>query len=183
MRMLRQMEPFAKLPMFGFDSFLGLPSNFLGSERGLWSPGQFASDPRVRLKRELGREAPVHFVSGFFNESLQLGLGRQFGMQPAKYVDIDVDLYSSTSQVLDFMFGSGLIRAGTLVGYDDWWSVPCRCGWGSSNGAPPSPLETGEGLAHAEAARRYPCLRTTVILDEKKASFSQNTTSSTTWFK
>ena len=35
MRMLRQMEPFAKLPMFGFDSFLGLPSNFLGSERGL----------------------------------------------------------------------------------------------------------------------------------------------------
>ena len=183
MRMLRQMEPFAKLPMFGFDSFLGLPSNFLGSERGLWSPGQFASDPRVRLKRELGREAPVHFVSGFFNESLQLGLAREFGMQPAKYVDIDVDLYSSTSQVLDFMFGSGLIRAGTLVGYDDWWSVPCRCGWGSSNGAPPSPLETGEGLAHAEAARRYPCLRTTVILDEKKASFSQNTTSSTTWFK
>ena len=155
MRMLRQMEPFAKLPMFGFDSFLGLPSNFLGSERGLWSPGQFASDPRVRLKRELGREAPVHFVSGFFNESLQLGLAREFGMQPAKYVDIDVDLYSSTSQVLDFMFGSGLIRAGTLVGYDDWWSVPCRRGWGSSDGAPPSPLETGEGLAHAEAARRY----------------------------
>ena len=112
--------------------------------------------PRVRLKRELGREgAPVHFVSGFFNESLQLGLGREFGMQPAKYVDIDVDLYSSTSQVLGFMFGSRLIRAGTLVGYDDWWSGPCRRGWGSSDGATPSPLETGEGLAHAEAARKY----------------------------
>ena len=156
MRMLRQMEPFAKLPMFGFDSFHGLPGNFLDSERDLWSPGQFASDPRVRLKRELGREgAPVHFVSGFFNESLQLGLGREFGMQPAKYVDIDVDLYSSTSQVLGFMFGSRLIRAGTLVGYDDWWSGPCRRGWGSSDGATPSPLETGEGLAHAEAARKY----------------------------
>jgi hypothetical protein len=156
MRMLRRMEPFAKLPMFGFDSFQGLPSNFLDSERGLWSPGEFASDPRAQLKRELGREgAPVHFVSGFFNASLQPGLARELGMQPAKYVDVDVDLYSSTSQVLGFMFESGLIRAGTLVGYDDWWSGPCRRGWGSSDGARPSPLETGEGLAHAETARKY----------------------------
>ena len=86
MRMLRQMEPFAKLPMFGFDSFLGLPSNFLGSERGLWSPGQFASDPRVRLKRELGREAPAlkhyecynepHYERNTHNESRGAPNGR-----------------------------------------------------------------------------------------------------------
>ena len=156
MQMLRHMKPFAKASMFGFDSFQGLPSDFLASERALWSPGQFSSDPRVRLRHELGREgAPVHFVSGFFNDSLRPGLGHQLGMQPAKFVDVDVDLYSSAAQVLDFMFSDGLIRAGTLIGYDDWWSGPCRRGWGSMKGAVTNPLKIGEGLAHAELAHKY----------------------------
>ena len=80
-------SPLRSCQCLALTAFTACQAFFLDSERDLWSPGQFASDPRVRLKRELGREgAPVHFVSGFFNESLQLGLGREFGMQPAKYV-------------------------------------------------------------------------------------------------
>ena len=65
-------------------------------------------------------------MRGFFNESLvQPGLVRQLGKKIAKYVDVDVDLYSSALEVLTFMFESGLVVPGTVIGYDDWWSGPC----------------------------------------------------------
>ena len=153
MRMMRHMEPFANAPMIGFDSFEGLPSSLSRSERSEWSPGQFAADPRTELQNTIGREgATAQFVRGFFNESLvQPGLVRQLGKKIAKYVDIDVDLYSSALEALTFMFESGLVVPGTVIGYDDWWSGPCRRGWTASA----SPLQTSEGLAHAEIARKY----------------------------
>ena len=40
--------------------------------------------------------------------------------KPAFWVDLDVDLYISTVQVLDFMFKNHLIVPTTLVSFDDW---------------------------------------------------------------
>ena len=155
MRLLRRMRPFANAPTFGFDSFQGLPPVQAGNgsmEKVLWKQGQFRADPRAKLQAELGRSAPLTFVPGFYSESLSRpGLSEQLGMQVAKYVDIDVDLYSSTVQLLDFMFSSRLIKPGTVFGYDDFWSSACQ----RHAAADEHPLQHGEGLAHAEAARKY----------------------------
>ena len=60
-------------------------------------------------------------------------------MLPALYVDIDCDLYSAAVTVLEFMFSSGLIVPGTVLGYDDW----------ASGG------KSGEQAAHAQAVEKY----------------------------
>ena len=67
-------------------------------------------------------------------------------------MEIDCDLYVSSVQALDFMFRNRLIVSGTLIGYDDWWVVPCvaKNRWISA-------LEVDEGLAHAEMAKRLRC--------------------------
>jgi hypothetical protein len=59
-------------------------------------------------------------------------------------VDIDVDLYSSTITVLDFMFRNNLIGKGTLLFYDDW---------GGSKGF--ETLSSGESRAHKEMLEKY----------------------------
>merc|ERR1711971_224555 len=66
------------------------------------------------------------------------------------YIDIDADLYTSSHQALDWMFKSDLVRAGTLIGYDDWWVNPCSSGGGGLH-----PLHTAEGRAHDEVSRAY----------------------------
>ena len=63
----------------------------------------------------------VAFVRGWFNEVLTPSLARQRRMQPALYIDMDVDLYSSAISVLKWLFCSGMMEAGsTVVRYDDW---------------------------------------------------------------
>ena len=152
MRMLRGMAPLARARTYGFDSFQGLPDSIDHGER-MWHAGQFRADPRASLLRDLDRaDAPIQFVAGFFDKSLsQPGLAMQLGMGPARYVDIDVDLYSSTVPILDFMFGNGLMVPGTVVGYDDFWSPSCN----AASPATVGPMRNGEGLAHLEAARRF----------------------------
>lgn len=83
----------------------------------------------------------VNFVQGFYNESLNLEMLENLDLKPALFVDIDCDLYISTFQALDWMFASGLIQVGTLIGYDDW----CLTNLGSA----------GESLAHNEIAKKY----------------------------
>lgn len=126
---------------WAFDSFQGLPSS-----REPWAAGTLVDDQRESLSALLGAER-VSFVAGWYNESLPPAPAVLAQMRPALWVDIDCDLYLSTAQALDFMFAHALIRPGTLIGYDDWWSEPCR-GVGS-------PLGSGEGRAHVEMANKY----------------------------
>ena len=76
-------------------------------------------------------------------------------MMPALYVDVDCDLHTSSIDALDFLFANGLVGVGTLVGYDDWWTIPCVRYHSSRPRRPPSPLAVGEGLAHAQIAQKY----------------------------
>ena len=153
MRTLRRMAPFSHARTYGFDSFEGLPRDFAQNERRQWHSGQFRADPRSSLLRDLdSTEAPIHFVAGFFDKSLsEPGLVRRLDMGPAKYVDIDVDLYSSTVTLLDFLFSHRLLVPGTVVGYDDFWSTSCS----ADSPAVASPLTNGEGRAHLQAAHRF----------------------------
>ena len=147
------LPPFSHARTYGFDSFEGLPRDFTQNERREWHSGQYRADPRSALLRDLdSAEAPIHFVAGFFDKSLsEPGLVRRLDMGPAKYVDIDVDLYSSTVTLLDFLFSHRLLVPGTVVGYDDFWSTSCS----ADSPAVASPLTNGEGRAHLQAAHRF----------------------------
>lgn len=66
------------------------------------------------------RGARVHLIPGFFNVSLTSTLVHEHGMTPALYVDMDMDIYVSAFQALDWMCANGLIVNGTVIGYDDF---------------------------------------------------------------
>ena len=143
--------------LWGFDSFEGLPlenqDELPKFTKSAWKPGSYSSADALNLHsyselataltRIIGRrDGPVSFVRGWYNASLTPTLAQDRGMQPALYVDIDVDLYSSAIACLDWLFCSGLMEAGsTVVRYDDWV--------GSSEHL------TGEKRAHYEITQRH----------------------------
>ena len=116
-------EDFPDLKMWGFDSFRGLPVETADVQNSDFAPGSYSSSLSVQtVKAKVGGQ--VDFVVGFYNETLTATLANERAMAPAFLVDIDADLYTSSFQALDWMFAQGLVRPGTLVGYDDW----CDCG-------------------------------------------------------
>lgn len=140
---------------FAFDSFRGLPPTKSSEHIRDWGAGRYSHEPRPSLARRWRRfedrgGAPIDFVAGFYADSLDDGLVARLGLGPAMYVDIDCDLYESSAAALTFMLRHRLIVPGTVVGYDDWWVLPC--GPGAED---VSPLQVGEGRAHAEAAARF----------------------------
>ena len=65
-------------------------------------------------------------------------------MRPALYVDIDVDIYISSYQALDWLCKHKLIRRGTIIGYDDWlWGLP---GFKAHHGASTVPGPAKDGI-------------------------------------
>ena len=78
-------------------------------------------------------------------------------MRPAAYVDIDCDLFGSSMAALSWLVQSGLIVPGTLIGYDDWWTVPCVGQHSDPEGLARGRLPSAEGewRAHVEMARRF----------------------------
>jgi Macrocin-O-methyltransferase (TylF) len=107
-----------------FDSFLGLPEENPGVKvPPIWNVGAFAVNPGLLEYKIRTLELPqgsytVH--NGWFESTLKAEHIESGTFKPAVYVDIDADLCRSTVDALDFMFGRGLIQAGTLIGYDDW---------------------------------------------------------------
>jgi len=100
-------------------------------------------------------ESPrLQLIPGYFNESLTPSLAAERGMRPALYVDVDVDIYKSTFQALDWLLASGLIVRGTVIGYDDFnYGLP-----GLSTIRRVRDAHTyveGEARAHYEIARKW----------------------------
>lgn len=151
MKALHRMEALKKSRMLGFDSFQGLPDEDIekSTHTTAFLPHMLRVSPRIRkaLSPQLGPN--VTFIAGYYNESLKRpGLVQSLDLKPARYVDVDVDLYVSTKDLLAFMLEQRLLVPGTVIGYDDWWSHSC------ARNAPDDlgPLTQGEGLAHMEAA-------------------------------
>lgn len=104
--------------------------------------------PRFRAGSTVMRN--VHLIPGRYDQSLSHDLIASKGMQQAMYVDIDCDLYSSSLTALDWLFENGIVRVGTVIGYDDWWDPVCISG----RGVHPFAIK-GEAMAHAEIAAKY----------------------------
>jgi hypothetical protein len=99
-------------PVWGFDSFVGLPESW----EGMHDPGHFkvAKLPRVRSN--------VRLVQGWFNETLPKFLSEH--PEPVAFLHVDCDLYSSTKTILDLL--KPRLQAGTVILFDDYFSYP---GW------------------------------------------------------
>jgi hypothetical protein len=174
--------------MYGFDSFKGLPDIVeVGSSH--WHAGEFKSTDgmgefksndnetssaidealiidafKKQLIAKLGGKNPVVLIDGYYNESLRDAdaVVSRHRLPPARYIDIDVDLYTSSMEALSFMVETGLLRPGTLIGYDDYWSNFCRLtgdvqqteAWTSTAWTSP-PSFYGEMKAHKEISEKY----------------------------
>lgn len=121
-RQIRKHHPSSHL--MGFDSWQGLPSE----TEGEWTPerhskGWYASTKDVVLARlaSLGmKDDPrVELVDGFFSESLTAVLQEKLkDRSDLIFVNIDVDIYGSTIELLDFV--KPLLRPGVILYWDDW---------------------------------------------------------------
>jgi len=106
--------------LYAFDSFEGLPNTFK-DEDGYFQGGTFStniSDFLYLVKRQSGLILnPENCIKGYYENSLTKEL--QSKMPKAGIVHIDVDLYSSTVEVLEFI--KPLMVAGTVLIFDDWY--------------------------------------------------------------
>ena len=80
---------------------------------------------RRALSRQLKKNiigafnAEVHFVRGFYNESLRPHLIQKLRMMPPLIVDLDCDLYVSSMPALRFLLDSKLLVPGVYLYMDD----------------------------------------------------------------
>jgi len=127
--------------IYGFDSFEGLPER-TDKERQeaierhgyyLWESGQYSSNELYEVddSKELlqtvfdnNLDAEVKLIKGWFEDILNQDTVKKYDLQPAAYIDIDVDTYTSSVEVLDFIFSEGIAVPGTIIGFDDWGGTP-----------------------------------------------------------
>jgi O-methyltransferase len=108
---------------YAFDSFQGLPSTDSTND-GIFQSGTFCT-ARAEFISIVDRQSGLrlddtHVIEGFYCDSLTNEL--QARMPKAGVVHIDVDLYSSTVEVLRFV--KPLLMVGTVLIFDDWYCFP-----------------------------------------------------------
>ena len=145
--------------IYGFDSFEGLPGeDHAASRMWNWRKGNLRAPAHVTPEHIVARSGGPNtatIVRGFYNETLTADVAARLQLGRALYVDIDCDLHTSTVSVLDWLLANRIVRLGSLIGYDDFWTIPCNNYRASGRKKILSPLEVGEGLAHAEMAMRH----------------------------
>lgn len=107
---------------YAFDSFKGLPDT--NEDDGYFKSGQFATSKenflRIIKSRTTYTLNNLNVVEGFYEESLTADLRAR--LPNIGVCHIDVDLYSSTKTVLDFI--KPLMVVGTVLLFDDWFCFP-----------------------------------------------------------
>ena len=105
---------------FAFDSFKGLPET-TESEDGFFKTGDFSTSKKNFiniLKKKTGLKIDdCNIVEGFYSSSLTADI--QSKMPKIGLLHVDVDLYSSTKDLLKFV--KPLLVNGSLILFDDWY--------------------------------------------------------------
>jgi hypothetical protein len=109
-----------------FDSFKGLPrpddpvdlqSPYVVS--GRWKEGTFTAltrDELLAMCSAAYEGSHIRIAAGWFSETLPaIPAGAKFAM-----LHLDCDLYSSTVEVLDHLFGHAHVAEGAILFFDDW---------------------------------------------------------------
>ena len=133
--------------IYGFDSFEGLPERTNEERQAAlekhgsyeWEGGQYSSDEfygvddsKKFLQTVFDKylDPEVKLVKGWFEDTLNHNAVKKYNLKPAAYIDIDVDTYTSSVEVLDFIFSEGIATIGTVIGFDDWGGTPDWKQWG-----------------------------------------------------
>ena len=93
----------AHIPLYGFDSFKGLPEDWL-----CWKKGSFRTQYRPTLQN-------TELVEGWYRDTVPMFAAQH--PQPVSFMHIDCDLYSSTKTILDTF--SGQVVPGTVILFDE----------------------------------------------------------------
>jgi hypothetical protein len=96
-------------PVYGFDSFEGLPEGWYGLDKG-----HFAVDGLPKVLPN------VRLIKGWFNETLPKFAAEH--SEKAEFFHVDCDLYSSTKMVFEAM--GPKITAGTVIVFDEYFNYP-----------------------------------------------------------
>ena len=97
--------------VIGFDSFEGLPED--GPKKSGWPKGAFSTGGNIPVV------SGVKFYKGWFKDTLPQYLNDDGGKcKDIALLHIDCDLYSSTTDVLNFLNNN--IVAGTFIVFDEW---------------------------------------------------------------
>lgn len=112
-----------EMKFFAFDSFMGLPKTNEEID-GVFETGEFKTPINefiLALRKKTGYSIePANIIPGFFSDSLTFELQNQ--MPKVGIVHIDVDLYSSTIEVLNFV--KPLLVVGSVLIFDDYYCFP-----------------------------------------------------------
>ena len=114
---------FLGVEFFAFDSFQGLPETNIQSD-GVFKKGTFKTllknFQKIIKKKTYKKLTEVNIFNGFYKDTLTKNL--QEKLPKVGMVHIDVDLYSSTCEVLNFV--KPLLVEGTIILFDDWYCFP-----------------------------------------------------------
>ena len=128
---------------FAFDSFEGLPET-LKSEDGIFESGTFNTKKNDFVQIVKKRTGVIlqddQLIQGYYEKSLTNALSETLP-KSVGFIHIDVDLYSSTITVLEFV--KKFLVSGTVILFDDWYCFPPG-------------KEMGERKALNEFLRKYP---------------------------
>ena len=123
-------EKFEKKPsdfrIHTFDSFEGLPeSTHTADQHPSWGKGKLAYS--IDYIKEMLNQYPfsqsfenISFTKGFFENSLTEELQKKLAAHPPGIVTIDVDFYTSTKEVLQWL--RPIMMSGTNIFFEDFWS-------------------------------------------------------------
>ena len=132
LRFLKALKLYCKLAgldpysyhIFGFDSFQGLPfEQSPKDDHACWRPG-LLNYSLEQVSATIGRHIDlqrgnVRLIKGLFEDSLTPELALELAAHPPSIVTIDVDYYSSTKTVLDWLAPN--LPSGCLFYFDDLW--------------------------------------------------------------
>jgi tetratricopeptide (TPR) repeat protein len=103
---IRQLASCTSIPIYGFDSFEGLPEDWHQESKEVYS-----------TKGKVPKVPPhVTLIPGWFEETLPLFLEKR--EEDVALINIDCDIYSSTKTVLDLL--STRIKKGTIIIFDEY---------------------------------------------------------------
>ncbi len=121
-RASRELSILENTEFYAFDSFEGLPKT--SDDDGIFKSGTFLTgieDFKKALKKQANYKiSDDHIIKGFYSDSLTPEL--QGKMPKVGVVHIDVDLYSSTVDVLSFI--KPLLVKGSVIIFDDFFCFP-----------------------------------------------------------
>jgi O-methyltransferase len=108
--------------LIAFDSFSGLPKIGNIDKKGPFKKGDYLCSEEKFIEtlkdQDLDSER-VLIVKGFYKDTLNEEVQEKYGLQSARIIHIDCDLYESAKVVLDFV--TPAIQEGTIIIFDDWF--------------------------------------------------------------